>query len=180
MGDGHRSRRWRRAGGEGDPRFVVGGHRAVGARRRAELAERQSGLDHGHRAGLLPDRGRVRRWVAGIDRNVCRAGMEHAEDRHVEINGVARDMHANPVAGPDPQPPEPAGERPGGIEQLGVGQLPVVGVDRQAVRRARHRLTNEIEQGAHPRDGHDVRLAVDRDHSDRVWRLAAWPRSSVR
>ena len=77
--------------------------RAIRAARCRELLDREPVADDGARAGAVEHVRRPRRWIVRVDRHVCGAGLEHAEDRDVQLAGAARDADADAVARSDPR-----------------------------------------------------------------------------
>ncbi len=93
------------AGGEDDPRVVVGagagGAVAAGAGGARDVDVR-AGADHRPYSGLAEDEVGAFVGVLGVDGHVGGARGEDGEDGHVQVVGAGGDAYADPVTGADP------------------------------------------------------------------------------
>ncbi len=85
--------------------------------------------------------------VAGVQRQVAAAGLEHREHRDDQLR-AARQADRHQAVGPDAAPAQLVGEPAGAGVELGVAQPPVARFHRHRVRTGLHLVCEKVEKGA--------------------------------
>ncbi len=131
---------------EDDPRVVVWGRTPDAAAGGSAPGHLERLTDHGAYAGVGEDLLGAGVGIVGVDRHICRARCEDAEDRDVEVGFAARDPHADAIARADPAAAEPIGELVHLGREVVVGEDTARRVDRGALAPRGYRRLEDVDQ----------------------------------
>ena len=136
-----------RAGGEDDPRVVVGGRAHSFARGPCAADDQgQVHADDGRDVGLVEDQAGAFVGVVGVDRDIGSAGHQHRHDRDVQVARSRGEAYADPVAASDADAGQLVGDLFGRLGELLVGQHVGAVVDGAFVRGQQHRGAEDVDQ----------------------------------
>ena len=121
--------------------------------RRQPVAEVALGEQH-RRPRVVDHEGEALGRIAGVERHVDAAGLDHRQHRHHHLQRALQDQR-HPHLRPDAEGGEAARQVLGAAVELAVGQAPVAADHRLGLRRRRRLLGEEVGQAGLPRVGVD-------------------------